>query len=450
MEYLFASLILILGLGIGFLVGKYVSSFSKSAEKQLLEEQNSVLNTQLSALKVQIESQKEEYKFQLSKIENEREIIRDQKDNIQNQLTKTQTEFDNLQKKQASQKEEIENLQVKFTKEFENLANKILDQKSQKFTLSNKENIEQILNPLKLKIKEFEDKVDQTHKENIGIHSSLKQQIVDLKDLNRQMSKETLNLTKALKGDSKTQGDWGETQLETILEKSNLVNNIHYTKQGSYRDDEGKLKKPDFVINLPENRNLIIDSKVSLTAYEKYFSEENEEHRKLHLQKHIESIRKHIKELSSKRYEQLYGINSPDYVLMFVPTEPALILALTHYNNLYLEALDRNIVLVSSSTLLATLSTVASIWQQENQKRNVLEIARQAGALYNKFEGLLKDLINVGNKLDNAKTSYSDAMNKLSSGRGNLIISVEKLKKLGAKTEKSLPSKLIDRASQDE
>ncbi len=443
MEYLFASLILILGLGIGFLVGKYVSSFSKSAEKQLLEEQNSVLNTQLSALKVQIESQKEEYKFQLSKIENEREIIRDQKDNIQNQLTKTQTEFDNLQKKQASQKEEIENLQVKFTKEFENLANKILDQKSQKFTLSNKENIEQILNPLKLKIKEFEDKVDQTHKENIGIHSSLKQQIVDLKDLNRQMSKETLNLTKALKGDSKTQGDWGETQLETILEKSNLVNNIHYTKQGSYRDDEGKLKKPDFVINLPENRNLIIDSKVSLTAYEKYFSEENEE-------KHIESIRKHIKELSSKRYEQLYGINSPDYVLMFVPTEPALILALTHYNNLYLEALDRNIVLVSSSTLLATLSTVASIWQQENQKRNVLEIARQAGALYNKFEGLLKDLINVGNKLDNAKTSYSDAMNKLSSGRGNLIISVEKLKKLGAKTEKSLPSKLIDRASQDE
>jgi len=447
MEYLYAGIVLLVGLGVGFFIGKYISKASSQSDKKVVEEQNLQLQNQTVFLEKQVNTLNEEHNLEIQELKDERERIRSEKEEIQNKLTKTETEFENLQEKLSSQKTEIENLQEKFTKEFENLANKILDQKSQKFTASNKENIEQILNPLKEKIKTFEDKVDQTHKESIGFHSALRQQITGLKELNQQMSKETLNLTKALKGDSKAQGDWGETQLETLLEKANLVNEVHYSKQGGYRDDEGRLKKPDFVVNLPGKRNLVIDSKVSLTAYERYYSEDNDAEKEIHLKNHIESLRKHVKDLSSKQYEKLYDINSPDYVLMFVPVEPALILALSQINDLYLEALDKNIVLVSSSTLLATLSTVASMWQQENQKRNVLEIARQAGAMYDKFEGLLKDLIDVGKKMDSAKTSYSGAMNKLYDGRGNLISRVEKLKTLGAKTQKSLPKKLLDRAN---
>jgi len=361
--------------------------------------------------------------------------------------TKQESQLQNLQLKYDENQKDVEKLQEKFTKEFENLANKILEEKSSKFTEKNKENLATILNPLKERIEGFEKKVETTHKESIDYHAALRQQIIGLKELNLQMSKEAVNLTKALKGDSKAQGDWGETQLQLLLEKANLTRDIHYTTQGGYRDEENNLKKPDFVINLPDNRHLIIDSKVSLTAYEAYFNEEDSSLKEEHLKKHIESIRKHFKELSEKKYADLYGINSPDYVLMFVPIEPALMLALGKVNNLYLEALDKNVVLVSTSTLLATLSTVSSLWRQENQKKNVIEIARQAGALYDKFEGLLKDLIGIGKKIDDSKKDYNAAMNKLVEGRGNLINSVEKLKKLGAKTEKSLPENIIDRAA---
>lgn len=449
MEFLFPVIAVLIGLAVGFFIGQYVYKKTKTAQLNQLEDHNDQLKNQLTFVEKQIVSFKEEHYQEIEDLKAERESIRDEKDEFQNKLTKTETEYKNLQEKLDNQRQDAENLQEKFTKEFENLANKILDQKSQKFTTSNKENIEQILNPLKEKIKTFEDKVDKTHKENIDYHSSLRQQIIGLKELNQQMSKEAVNLTKALKGDSKAQGDWGETQLEILLEKANLINEVHYSKQGGYRDENGKLKKPDFVVNLPENRNLIIDAKVSLTAYEKYYSEDDEANNELHLKNHIESIRKHIKELSSKAYEKLYEINSPDYVLMFIPIEPALMLALSQVKDLYLEALDKNVVLVSSSTLLATLSTVSSMWRQENQKQNVLEIARQAGAMYDKFEGLLKDLIDVGKKIDGSKSSYEGAMNKLYDGRGNLISRAEKLKKLGAKTQKSLPKQLIDRAKGD-
>ncbi len=282
------------------------------------------------------------------------------------------------------------------------------------------------------------------------MHSALKQQLEGLKDLNQQMSKEAINLANALKGDSKAQGDWGEVQLEIILEKAGLHNGVHYTIQGGYRDEDGNLKKPDCIINLPDNKHLIVDSKVSLTAYEGYYSAENEELKETNLKKHVASIRKHIKELSDKRYTDLYGINAPDYVLMFVPIEAALLLALNDNNKLYLEAFDKNVVLVSTSTLLATLSTVSSIWKQEDQKKNVMEIARQAGALYDKFSGLIDDLMGVGKKLDAAKSDYSQAMNKLSTGRGNLVGSVEKIKKLGVKTKKSLPEAILKRAEEED
>ena len=258
-----------------------------------------------------------------------------------------------------------------------------------------------------------------------------------------------INLTKALKGDSKSQGDWGEIQLEIILEKAGLSNGIHFTSQGGYRDENENLKKPDFIINLPDNKHLIVDSKVSLTAYEGYFSSENKEEKDNHLKKHIASIKKHIKELSEKQYTELYGINTPDYVLMFVPIEAALLIAFNENNKLYLEAFDKNIVLVSTSTLLATLSTVSSIWRQENQKKNVIEIAKQAGALYDQFVNLTDDLIKVGNQLKTVQGSYDSSMKKLT-GRGNLITKVDRIKKLGATTSKNLNQNLLDRATEEE
>ena len=361
--------------------------------------------------------------------------------------TRLATELKNSDEKIAKNKEELNTIQEKFTKEFENLANKILEEKSTKFTEQNKLNITSILNPLKEKIEGFEKKVSESQKESVGMHSALKEQLNSLKDLNLQMSKEAINLTKALKGDSKAQGDWGETQLEILLEKANLVKDIHFTTQGGYRDEDGRLKKPDFIINLPDKRHLIVDSKVSLTNYEAYFNADNEEQKKIHLKKHIESIRKHIRELSEKKYESLYEINAPDYVLMFVPIEPAYLLALNNNNSLYLEALDKNVVMVSTSTLLATLSTVSSMWRQENQKKNVLEIANQAGRLYDQFVNLTDDLIKVGTQLKTVQGSYDTSMKKLT-GKGNLVNKVEKIRELGAKTSKIMNKNLLDRASE--
>jgi DNA recombination protein RmuC len=346
------------------------------------------------------------------------------------------------------QQAETLKLQEKLTKDFEILANKILEEKSNKFTVQNKENLKTILDPLKEKINLFEKKVEDTNKDSIGRHADLRRQILNLAELNEQMSKEAVNLTKALKGDSKIQGDWGETQLEVLLEKANLVKGIHYSTQGGFKDDKGILKKPDFIINLPENKHLIIDAKVSLTAYEAYFNCESEDEKQLLIKKHLLSVKNHIKELGEKRYAELYSINSPDYVLMFMPIEPALMLALQEDSNLYLGALDKNVVLVSSSTLLATLSTVSSIWNQEDQKKNVLEIARRAGALYDKFEGFVQDLLRIGKSISTSKESYDKAMNKLVEGHGNLITSVEKIKKLGVKTKKSLPQNILDRAEE--
>ena len=381
-------------------------------------------------------------------LEGQIEGLRQELGQLQMNLVKKEADLTYAGEKLKEQKEEVSKLQEKFTKDFEILANKILEEKSTKFTERNKENMEQILNPLQEKIKSFEKKVEDTHKESIEKQSALRQQILGLKELNEQMSKDAVNLTKALKGDSKKQGDWGELQLETILEKAGLQKDVHFSTQGGFRDENARLRKPDLIINLPDNKHLIIDSKVSLTGYERFFNAENEVAEKSALKQHIQSIQNHIKELGTKNYSDLYGINSPDYVIMFVPIEPALMIALQQDQDIYLQALDKNVVMVSTSTLLATLSTVASIWKQEDQKRNVLEIARQAGALYDKFEGLVQDLIKVGKQLNASQEGYKAAMNKLTEGKGNLIGRVENLKSLGAKTKKSLPSNLLERAKE--
>lgn len=405
--------------------------------------------SELETLNKLLLKESEDNKLIISNINEEKNILTKEKHSADIQITEKTIELKNLEKKLIENKEEIEKLQEKFTKEFELLATKILEEKSSKFTEQNKENIKNILNPLQEKIQSFEKKVEDSQKESVGMHSALKEQLTGLKDLNLQMSREAINLTKALKGDSKVQGDWGETQLEILLEKANLSKDIHYVTQGGFRDDEGKLKKPDFIINLPDERHLIIDAKVSLTAYEAYTSSDEEQEKEAQLKKHLESIRKHIKGLSEKKYDNLYEINTPDYVLMFVPIEPALMVALNKSNNLYLEALDKNVVLVSTSTLLATLSTVASMWRQENQKNNVLEIAKQAGRLYDQFVNLTDDLIKVGNQLKTVQGSYDSSMKKLT-GKGNLITKVETIKILGATTSKNLNKNLLDRALEED
>ncbi|MDB2413320.1 DNA recombination protein RmuC [Flavobacteriaceae bacterium] len=423
-------IITITSIFIGLFLGRNFTRLKFEKKQATLEERNTILSNSFHEITEDLKN---------SQLEKEALIAT---------KTRLDTELKNSELKLVENKQELDKIQEKFTKEFENLANKILDEKSSKFTEQNKLNITSILNPLKEKIEVFEKKVSESQKESIGMHSALKEQLNSLKDLNIQMSKEAINLTKALKGDSKTQGDWGETQLEILLEKANLAKDIHFTTQGGYRDEEGTLKKPDFIINLPDNRHLIVDSKVSLTNYEAYFNEEDEKQKGVYLKKHIESIRKHIKELSDKKYESLYEINTPDYVLMFVPIEPAYLLALSNNNQLYLEALDKNVVLVSTSTLLATLSTVSSMWRQENQKKNVLEIANQAGRLYDQFVNLTDDLIKVGNQLKTVQGSYDTSMKKLT-GKGNLIKKVEKIKELGAKTSKIMNKNLLDRASEN-
>ena len=351
-----------------------------------------------------------------------------------------------LEELNSSKKED----ETRLKETFKNLANQILENNSEKFKKQNKEQIGDLLSPLGKELEQFKNKVEQTNKEHIQRNSALTEKIRSLESLNLKLSQDAINLTNALKGDSKTQGDWGEIQLEVLLEKSGLMDGVHFSTQGGYKDEEGKTKKPDFIVHLPENKHLIIDSKVSLTAYEAYYNAEDEAHKEIALKKHIDSIRNHFNELSGKNYPSLYGINAPDHVLMFVPIEPALMLALHQDQRIYLDALDKNIVLLSTSTLLATLSTIASIWKQEDQKRNVLEIAKEGGLLYDKFEGFISDLLTVGNSLKNSQESYEKAMNKLVEGRGNIIKKVENLKSLGAKTKKSLPQKIVDRASFEE
>jgi DNA recombination protein RmuC len=436
-------LVFIIALAIGVFIGKLIFSAKSQSEKAFLEER-------LSNLKEQSLVEKTTLEKQLQQSIQEKESIRTEKEAINIQLTKKEVDFENLWQRNKEQKEEVEKLQEKFTKEFENLANKILDEKSSKFTEQNKENMKNILSPLQDKIQLFEKKVEDTHKESIDYHAALRQQILGLKEMNLQMSKETLNLTKALKGDSKMQGNWGELILERVLEKSGLEKDREYFVQQSHVNIEGQRVFPDVVINLPDGKKMIVDSKVSLTAYEKYINEEDDSLKNSFLKEHVNSIKRHVEQLGDKNYQDLYQIESPDFVLLFIPMEPAFALALNEDTALYNKAFEKNIVIVTPSTLLATLRTIDSMWANQKQQENAFEIARQAGALYDKFEGFVADLIKIGKKIEESKVEYQGAMNKLVDGKGNLITSVEKLKKMGAKAKKALPENILTRAGKDE
>lgn len=376
--------------------------------------------------------------------------LRQQKEELQIRNTRYQADLENLERANREQKEEVSRLQEKFTKEFENLANKILDEKSLKFTEQNQQNIKNILSPLQEKILLFEKKVAESQEKNIIIHTALREQLLNLQNQNLKISKEAENLTRALKGDSKMQGNWGELVLERVLEKSNLEKGREYTVQESFVGQEGSRVMPDVIIHLPDGKKMIVDSKVSLTDYERFVNSEEEAERELHLKNHIRSLNRHVDLLSAKKYEDLYDMESPDFVLMFVPIETAFSIAINNDRNLYVKAFEKNIVIVTPSTLLASLRTIDSLWTNEKQRRNAIEIARQAGALYDKFEGFINDLTRVGKKMDDAKGDYEEAMKKLHLGQGNLISRVEKLKKLGAKAKKSLPPANLRRAMEEE
>jgi len=443
-------MLIFISLLIGIFIGKALFKVTSGSEKIISEEKINSLSREIDNQKQIFSEQKKSFENQIQQLNAEREKLLNEKQSLLVLLSKKETEYSNLLQKNSEQKQEVEELQAKFTKEFENLANKILEEKSNKFTEQNKENIKNILNPLQEKIQLFEKKVEDSQKENIGIHASLKEQLQNLQNQNLKITQEAENLTKALKGDSKMQGNWGELVLERVLEKSGLEKDREYFVQQSFANEEGKRIMPDVVIHLPDNKKMVIDSKVSLTAYERFTNEQDETLQQLHLKEHVTSIKRHIEQLSEKKYQDIYRMESPDFILLFIPIEPAFALALNSDNLLYNKAFEKNIVIVTPTTLLATLRTIDSMWTNQKQQENAFEIARVAGTLYDKFEGFVNDLIKIGKKMDEAKIEYSGAMNKLVEGRGNVITTIEKLKKMGAKTQKSLPENLVKRANEIE
>lgn len=446
MNPVFVVILVFVALFVGIFIGRMLVKASKSSEQSVWEEKLNQASLRYEQLKEQFEQQRKSLENQIQQLLSDKEKLVSEKQSLLINLSRRETEFENLLQKNTEQKQEVEQLQEKFTKEFENLANKILEEKSSKFTEQNKENIKNILSPLQEKIQIFEKRVEDSQKENIGIHASLKEQLLHLQNQNLKITQEAENLTKALKGDSKMQGNWGELVLERVLEKSGLEKDREYFVQQSFVNEQGSRVLPDVVIHLPDNKKMVIDSKVSLTAYERYVNEEDLALKNTYLREHISSLKRHIDQLSEKNYHDLYRMDSPDFILLFIPIEPAFAVAINHENNLYNKAFEKNIVIVTPSTLLATLRTIDSMWTNQKQQENAYEIARLAGSLYDKFEGFVSDLIKIGKKMDEAKTEYSGAMNKLVEGRGNVITTIEKLKKMGAKTQKSLPENLLRRA----
>ena len=383
---------------------------------------------------------KQEQQRLIDELQSERDRLAD----ANRELESTRSFYIAEKEKLAEQKVSYEQSQQKLNKDFELIANKILEEKSSRFVEQNKTNLDLILNPLKENIKAFEDKVEKVYKAESDERNILKGVISELQIQSKLIQEDANNLTKALKGDNKKQGNWGEVILEKVLERSGLVRDQEYRIQASHVSAEGGRYQPDVVIDLPDDKHLIIDAKVSLVAYERSVSAETDEVREGYVKAHLASIKNHIQELSSKNYQDLYKINSPDFVLLFVPIESSFSIAVQKDAELFNFAWDRRVVIVSPSTLLATLRTIASIWKQERQNRNVMEIARLSGTMYDKFVGFVNDLENIGKHIKNGQDAYDKALNKLSDGSGNLVNTSEKIKKLGAKATKQIDIKYLD------
>lgn len=364
---------------------------------------------------------------------------------LKERLAREETERTSSEKRTKEQREEFGKVKEQLKVDFQNLANSIFEEKTKKFTKQNKENLDTLLGPLGEKINEFKRKVESTHETQTRDRVTLREQIKQLTTLNVIMSEEANNLTNALKGQSKTMGNWGELVLETILENSGLKKGEEYLIRESFINADGGRSQPDVIINLPDKKHLVIDSKVSLVAYERYCSTlENDGEGERHLKEHIASIRTHVSDLSKKSYQDLYQISAPDFVMMFVPLDPALIIALQNDKKLFVDAFEKSIFLVCPATLLFALRTIATLWKHEKRNANAMEIARRGGALYDKFVGFYEDLENLGTCIKRTQTCYDESINKLKTGRGNLIRQVEMIKELGARSSKSLPNGAIE------
>ncbi len=437
-------LFLIIGLIIGVVIGLLIS-------KILLNKPNveNIKDKEFDDIKIKLAIYKSKLDDFIKTSEADKHSL-DEKDfqiiELNKKISSKSTENENLLTKINESKEEYKNIQKEFQIQFKNLANEILEEKTKKFTSQNRDNLDEILKPLKEKISSFEKKVEETYDKESKERFSLKEEVKRLEELNQKISKEANNLATALKGESKTQGNWGEMILENILQQSGLVKNREYFPQSSYSGEDGNRLQPDVVIKYPEDKSVVVDSKVSLTAYETYVSSESKDEKELAIKAHMISLKKHIKELSDKNYQNIYDLNSLDFVMMFIPIEPAYLLAIQNDSDLWNFAYKLRVLLISPTNLIAALKMISSMWKQEYQSKNVMEIARQSGDLYDKFVGLVNDLIDIGKKLDQTQDSYKKSMNKLSEGKGNLISRVEKIKKLGVKTKNSIPEKLIDRA----
>lgn len=409
------------------------------------------LKTDLAVAQQQILNVKEEklgiensLQLRINRLEAEKTNLVEQVSYEKQQIVKLQEGFKAQEEKLIAQQTFIAQTQEKFAKDFELMATEILKQKSAEFTQVNRNNLDLLLNPLKENIKAFEDKVERVYKTESDERNILKGEITKMMELNKQISDEAQNLTKALKGDNKKQGNWGEMVLDKLMEGSGLIEGINYSKQGSYISDEGNRLLPDVVVFLPDEKHIVIDAKVSLIAYEKLVNAESDEERAVFIKQHINAIKSHITGLGAKNYQALYKINSPEFVLLFMPIESSFAIAVQYDQELFNYAWDKKVVIVTPSTLLATLKTVASIWKQEQQTKNAIDIATKAGALYDKFVGFVTDLQKVGEHLDKSQKVYQDAMGKLSVGNGNLVSRVENLKKLGAKATKSIDANLLE------
>lgn len=355
-----------------------------------------------------------------------------------------QNENKNLLQKIEAQKTEVEDLQKRLTTEFENIANKILKERASEFSLSNQKNIGELLNPLKDKISSFEKKVEEAYDKELRDKLSLKEEVKRLVELNTRVSEDANNLTKALKGDVKKQGNWGEVVLERVLECSGLSLGQEYEREEVIVGADGSVQRPDVILHLPDSKHILIDSKVSLVAYENLVNAQTEQEKEQYMKEHINSLKSHVKLLSEKQYQHSPNVNTPDFVLLFLPIEASFSIAVKADIDLFSYAWERKIVIVSPTTLLATLKTVSSIWKQENQTKNAREIASLSGILYDKLVGFVGDLSKIKENIDKAGQSYDDAMKKMQTGNGNIFRTADKIKNLGAKVSKSLPEKLIE------
>ncbi|MBD3750463.1 MAG: DNA recombination protein RmuC [Sphingobacteriales bacterium] len=421
------------------------------AEMNQLKKELEQLKIQLAVSEQKVKSTLDEkmdleFKFnqRIEKLEQEKTEL-NEKLNIEiKRMTAAEEAFKAQRDRLQEQKTFLEESQNKLKLEFENVANQILKAKTAEFTETNKTNLDILLNPLKENIKAFEQKVDNTYKAEAAERFTLKGTIDELIKQTKLIQDDATNLTKALKGDSKKQGNWGEMVLDKLLEGSGLIEGTNYSKQSSFTTEDGSRVLPDVVINLPDEKHIIIDSKVSLIAYERLVNAESDEDKETFIKQHIASIKTHITGLSGKNYQDLYQINSPEFVLLFIPIESSFAIAVQHDLDLFDFAWNKRVVIVTPSTLLATLKTVASIWKQEQQTKNAIDIATKAGQLYDKFVGFVSDLQKVGDSLEKSQKAYGEAMGKLHTGSGNLVNRVEGLRKLGAKATKEIDAKLLE------